>query len=62
MDYNLKYLRWLEEMWETSKFDFFHGRTEREEKRTGQVFGIFRELGELSGRRVEIPDFPPWGP
>ncbi len=30
MDDNLKYMRWLEEMWETSKFDFFHGRTERE--------------------------------
>jgi hypothetical protein len=34
MDDNLKYMRWLEEIWETSKFDFFHGRTEREEKPT----------------------------
>ena len=62
MDDNLKYMRWLGEMCETSKFDLFHGRTEREEKRMEQVFGIFRELGDLSGRRVEIPDFPPRGP
>jgi hypothetical protein len=56
-----QYLRWLEEMWDVHKFDL-HGRTEREEKRKEEVLKIFEGLGEISGRRVEVPDFPPWEP
>jgi hypothetical protein len=59
MEENLDYMRWLEQMWDVSKFDY-HGRTQREEERTEAVLGIFEELVELSERRVEVPDLPLW--
>lgn len=61
MDDKEKYMRWLEEMWDLQKFDI-HGSTEREEKRKDEVLGIFEGLGEISGRRIEAPYFPPWEP
>ncbi len=59
MDDKEKYLRWLEGMWDVHKFDP-HGSTEREEKRKDEVLKIFEGLGEIAGRRVEAPHFPPW--
>ena len=59
MDDKLDYMRWLEQMWDVSKFDPY-SRTQREEERTEEVLGIFKELGELSKRRVETPDLPLW--
>ena len=54
-----EYMRWLERMWDVQRFDI-PGRTEREERRTGEVLGVFRGLGELSRRHVEAPDPPSW--
>ena len=59
MDDKLDYMRWLEQMWDVSKFDPY-SRTQREQERTEEVLGIFKELGELSKRRVGIPDLPLW--
>ena len=59
MEENLDYMRWLEQMWDVSKFDSY-GRTQREEERTEEILGVFKELVELSERRVGIPDLPLW--
>jgi hypothetical protein len=59
MDDKVKYLRWLEEMWDVHKYDP-HGNTEREEKRKEELLEMFEGLGEIAERRVEPPRFPPW--
>lgn len=61
MEENLNYMRWLEQKWDVSKFDY-HGRAQREEERTEVILGVFEELVELSERRVEVPDLPLWEP
>ena len=48
-----KYLRWLETMWD------LYNNISREEKRKEKVLEIFREISEMSKRKVEMPDFPP---
>jgi hypothetical protein len=47
-------LRWLEGLKESQRL------TAREERRKDEIIGIFRELYEISSRRLEPPMFPPW--
>jgi hypothetical protein len=51
------YMRWMESMWNANKIAHYR-RVEREEKRVEEVLGIFEELEEISGRRIEFPVFP----
>ena len=47
-------LRWLEGLKESQRL------TAREERRKDEIIGIFRELYEISARRLDPPVFPPW--
>ena len=59
MEDNLGYLRWLEDRGEVHKHDHFYNNAAREESRTEEILGMFKELGELSKREVELPKPPP---
>lgn len=47
-------LLWLENLRESQKL------TSREEKRKEEILEMLRELYNISNRRFEPPDFPPW--
>lgn len=47
-------LRWLEGIKRSQRL------TDREERRKEEVLGVFRELYDISSRRLDPPDFPPW--
>jgi hypothetical protein len=59
-DDGLRYMRWLEGMWETHKLDLYHPNAGREEERKEEVLRMLRGLGELSEKlKAEAPSFPP---
>ncbi len=60
-DDGLRYMRWLEGMWETHKLDLGYPSGEREEQRTEKILEMLRGLGELSEElgAAEAPRFPP---
>ncbi len=60
MDDGLRYMRWLEEMWEAHKLDLYYPNAEREENRKAEILRMLEGLGELSEElKVEAPRFPP---
>ncbi len=59
MDDGMRYMRWLEGMWETHKLDLRYPSGEREEQRKEEVLRMLEGLGELSRVAVEAPRFPP---
>lgn len=55
-----KYMHWLKEMWDAHKLDP-RSDIDREEKRTEEVLGTLKALGEeLADHHVELPHSPPW--
>lgn len=54
------YFLWLEERWDAHKLDIHYSNGEREDKRAEEVLEMFKDLGELSKRGVELPQYPPW--
>ena len=61
-DDGMRYMRWLEGMWETHKLDLHYPNAGREEQRKEEVLRMPRGVGELSRGVVEAPSFPPWDP
>ncbi len=61
MDDGMRYMRWLEGMWETHKLDLRYPSGEREEQRKEEILKMLRGLGELSEGlgAAEAPRFPP---
>ena len=55
-----RYMLWREERWDAHKLDIHYGNGEREDKRTEDVLEMFKGLGELSKRREDPPQAPPW--
>ena len=62
MDDGMRYMRWLEGMWDTHKLDLHYPNAGREEKRKEEILRMLEGLGELSRGVVEAPRFPPWEP
>ena len=60
-DDGMRYMRWLEGMWETHKLDLGYPNAGREEERKEEVLRMLRGLGELSGGLLgaRAPSFPP---
>jgi hypothetical protein len=60
-DDGMRYMRWLEGMWETHKLDLGYPNARREEERKEEVLRMLRGLGELSEElgAAEAPSFPP---
>jgi hypothetical protein len=60
-DEGMRYMRWLEGMWETHKLDFGYPNAGREEERKEEVIEMLEGLGKLSEelRTAEAPSFPP---
>jgi hypothetical protein len=54
------YLHWLEKQWEAYKFGLY-GNTAHEDERTEEVLEMLKELGDLSARRIDVPEPPPRG-
>ena len=54
------YLLWLEERWDAHKLDIHYSNGEREDRRTEEVLEVLKGIGELSRRRVDPPQLPPW--
>ena len=62
MDDGIRYMRWLEGMWETHKLDLGYPNAGREEYRKEEILRMLEGLGELSRGVVEAPRFSPWDP
>ncbi len=56
----VRYMRWLEEMWEAHKLDLGYPNAGREEERKEEILQMLKGLGELSEELgAEVPRFPP---
>lgn len=47
-------LIWLESLRESQRL------TQREERRKEEIVEVFRKLHDISSKRMDPPDFPPW--
>ena len=60
-DDGMRYMRWLEGMWEGHKLDLGYPNAGREEERKEQILEMLESLGELSEEHwaAEAPRFSP---